>query len=360
MISVKRIESGKILHEVFDKEVNLLADGWQLHPSVNRFYIDSTEGALNITHDVFPAYMLRDLPEQAVMEMRNTYNPTTPDDVGGFVAYVMDEYKLELYEYYNEFLGTTLSFPYIRMIKVGESYEGYGSQDGENWDIRGAIDFPEANKWGIALEGVNGDNMKIHSISIYKDTKVYFKAVPKNGKVKLYDKSTMNLVGEGIEKDYEVEISVFNKAIPFEGVIEVYDESNTIVSQGEFEIWGGDVYHCGQFLEIYYNGQPLDLLNNDFGYIDSFYKDFKLELRNMLNAPHTNVNVEIKPFYDEFGYEWVEIAPDNDGVPGQFGKSIVIPEVPANGSVYFWLRIMRNSVPVHVDDYLFDFVINVW
>lgn len=364
MISVKRVESGKIVHADFRNSVDLVADGWQLHPSTDRFYIDLTEGTLNLLHGSSTTYMLRELPSEAVLEMRNTYNPKTSGDYGGFVAYVTDSEKLELLEYYNEEMGTTLTFPYVRMVKKEDEYEGYGSQDGKNWDIRGSIKFPNATLWGVELEGETGETLKIHALSVYKNTKLKFRALPLGSKVEVYDirGDSPELLGVIEDCGYEEELSVFEYPMPLKIEVKVYDENGELTAEGSHdEVFGGDVFHCGNFLEVYYNGEPLDVHQNDFGYIDSFYKDFRLELRNMIGVPHDNVNIAIQKYMDEFGWEWVEICEDVNGVPsGNFKKSMLISQVPADGSVFFWARITRSSVPVMVDDYLFDFVINVW
>lgn len=358
MISIKKIEDGKILREVFTDTVDLIADGWNLHPSVNRFM--TVDGSLQLSHGSSPAYLLRELPDKAVLEMENTYNPSTALDMGGFIAYVTQSESLQLYEYYNVDVGTALSYPFVRLVKNGNQYEGYGSQDGQNWDIRGAIDFDGASKWGVGLEGITGDVMQIHNLTIYKEPNISFKALPSGSKVEVFDENG-TLVGDATESGYEATVTVFAKVIPFNGHIKVTDSDGVLVSEVSEQIYGGDVYTCGQFLDVLYEGTPLSLLDNDFGYIDSFYKDFRLELKNLIPTPHTNVNVEIKKFYEEFGWEWVEICSDDNGVPsGNFNKVITFADIPADGSVFFWVRITRNSVPVLVDDYIFDFVINVW
>lgn len=364
MISVKRVESGKIVYEDFSNSVDLVADGWQLHPSTDRFYMDLTEGTLNLLHGTTPTYLLRELPTEAVLEMRNTYNPVDVYDFGGFVAYVTDQERLELLEYYNEEMGTTLSFPYVRLVKKGTEYEGYGSQDGRNWDIRGSIDFPNATLWGVELEGAAGQNLKIHTLAVYKNTKLKFRALPLGSTVEVYDlrSGTPELIDTLTNTGYEAEMSVFGYVMPLKINVKIYNDAGELVADDNIDgVFGGDVFHCGNFIEVYYNGQPLDVMNNDFGYLDDFFKDYRLELRNMISVPHTNVNVEIKKYNEEFGWEWVDICKDLNGAPdGNFSKVIQFDEVPANGSVFFWVRIMRNSVPVMVDDYLFDFVINVW
>jgi len=364
VISVKRVESGKIVYEDFTNNVDLVADGWQLHPSTDRFYIDLTDGTLNLLHGPTPTYLLRELPTNAVLEMRNTYNPIDVYDWGGFVAYSSDQLKIELSEYYNDQVGTTLTFPYIRMVKKDTEYEGYGSQDGRNWDIRGSIDFPEATLWGVELEGPAGEILKIHTLAIYKDTKIKFRALPLGSTVEVYDISSGNpvLLDTLSNTDYEAEMSVFDYVMPLNLNIKVYDANGDLVADDNIkEVFGGDVFHCGNFIEVYYNGQPLDVMNNDFGYLDDFSKDYRLELRNMIDVPHTNINVEIKQYNQEFGWEWVDICKDLNGAPdGNYSKSLQFDMIPANDSVFFWVRIMRNSVPVMVDDYLFDFVINVW
>lgn len=364
MISVKRVESGKIVYEDFRNSVDLVADGWQLHPSTNRFFMDLTDGSLNILHGNVPAYLFREIPETAVMEMRNTYNPTEVYDYGGFVAYITDESKLELYEYYNEILGTTLSFPVVRMVKRGNEYEGYGSQDGRNWDVRGSILYPDATKWGLALEGDFGETLKVHTLAVYKDTVVKFRALPLGSRVEIWntDATSPELVGTIDNSGYEGEISVFNLPMPLKVNIKVYEADGTLMADDNYDdVFGGDVFHCGNFLEVYYNDEPLDVFQNDFGYLKNFTNDYKLEIRNMIDVPHTNVNVEIKKYLDEFGWEWVEICKDVNGMPdGVFKKILTFDEVSASGSVFFWVRITRSSIPVMVDDYLFDFVINVW
>lgn len=364
MISVKRIEEGKILHENFDSPQDLIADGWQMHPAADRFFMSHAEGYLHVLHGDTPTYLLRELPDDAVLEMANTYNPTAEYDVGGFVAYVSDEHSLQLYEYYSVDMGTTLSFPFIRLVKAGTEYEGYGSQDGENWDIRGAMDFPEANKWGICLEGAEGETLLVHTLSVYKSTELKFQALPKGGRVELWDmaKATPVLLDTTFEKDYEAVSSTFSRPVPLHINFKVYDAEGVLVADDTYDdVFGGDVFNCGNYLEVYYDGKPLDLQGNDFGYIDTFYKDFKLELKNMISVPHTNVHVEIKKFNAEFGDEWVEICKDVNGVPdGNFQKQLFFDEIAADGQVDFWVRITRSSVPISVDDYLFDFVVNVW
>ena len=366
MIHVKRVESGKILHEDFSEEVDLVADGWQLHPSVNRFHIDRTEGSLVISHGEQTAFLLREMPENIVMEMTNTYNPIDIYDFGGFVAYVTEQHRLELLEYYNEDIGTTVSFPWVRMVKKDKEYEGYGSEDGRNWDIRGSIEFPEATLWGVELEGLAGQELRIHTLTLYKNTELLFRALPLGGRIEVYnleDEDNPELIEERSNTDYEERVSVFEFPMPMKKIgVKVYDEEDELVADDEHEnVYGGDVYHCGNFLEVYYAGRPLDTYQNNFGYINSFYKDFQLELRNMIGVPHLNVNLEIKRYLEEFGWEWVEVCHDDNGAPsGIFGKTLLFDEVPASGSIPFWVRITRSSVPVDVDDYVFDFAINVW
>lgn len=364
MISVKRVESGKIVHGDFRNSVDLVADGWQYHPSLDRFFMDLTDGSLNILHGNVPAYLFRELPETAVMEMRNNYNPSEVYDYGGFVAYITEEQKLELYEYYNDLVGTAQSFPLVRMIKRGDEYEGYGSQDGRNWDIRGSVEYKDATKWGVALEGNAGDTLKIQTLTVYKDTSVRFRALPLGSRVELWctESATPELVGTIENSGYEGDISVFGFPMPLKANIKVYEANGTLSADDDYEeLFGGDVFHCGNFLEVYYNDKPLDTYQNDFGYLNDFYKDFKLEIRNMIDVPHTNVNVEIKQYLAEFGWEWVEICKDVGGIPdGQFKKVLSFDVVDASGSVFFWIRITRSTVPVKVDDYLFDFAINIW
>jgi hypothetical protein len=362
VISVKRIESGKLLHEVFTDAVDLAADGWNMHPSVDRFHVDRTAGFLHLKHGETPTYLLRDVPVAAVIEMTNSYNPTMNSDVGGFVSYVADEWKLEFYEYFHPDIGSAPAYPYVRMVKDVTEYAGYGSQDGLNWDIRGDYAFPEGHKWGLALEGVEGSDLRVSSLCIYKSTSITFRGIPKNGKVLVYEEGVArDLIGECLESNYEGVISVFARKMPIAAVVEVYDAEGTLISQGAFsEVFGGDVYHCGQFMEVLYEGVPFELMNNDFGYIDSFYKDFKLEIKNQITAAHTDVNVDVRRYSEAFGWEWVEVALDQGGSPGEFSKGIVIPNIQGDSSVFFWVRIMRSSVPVDVKDYVFDFVINIW
>jgi hypothetical protein len=365
VISVKRVESGKIIYEDFTNSVDLVADGWQLHPSTDRFLMDLTDGTLDISHGENTAFLLREVPENAVLEMRNIYNPVEVYDFGGFVAYVSDSHRLELLEYFNEQTGTTLSYPVVRMVKKGNEYEGYGSQDNRNWDIRGSIEFADATLWGVELEGLLGETLKINTLALYKTTSLKFRALPQGGKVEVYDiTDPLNpaLINEASEVGFEADVSVFGYVMPLSINVKVFNELGELVASDDHtDVFGGDVYHCGNFLEVYYAGRPLDTYQNDFGYINDFYKDFKLELRNMISVEHTNVNVEIKRYLEEFGWEWVEICKDFGGLPdGSFQKVLTFDSIAADGSVFFWVRITRSSVPVAVDDYLFDFAINVW
>lgn len=363
MITVKKIKSGKILFEDYSALTNLQTDSWTFHPNVSRFYIDQTSGQLNIIHGTSPTYMLRDLPENFVFELQNTYNPSEDNDMGGIVIYEGDDEKLELYEYYNATVGTIPTYPHVRLKKTGEKYDGYGSQDGRNWDIRGSIIYEHGNKFGLALEGEQGDNLKIEKIKIFESTKIKIKGMPSNSRaVVSLDNFSKDMIGQGVENNHEIEFDLFNYVFPLDIIITIYDSNNTVFAESDInDVFGGDEFHCGNFLELYYNNSPLDALNNDFGYIDSFYKDYRLEIKNMINVAHENINLEIKKYLNEFGDEWIQVCKDNNGVPNNtFSKSLIFDSIDANGSVYFWVRITRGSIPVSVDDYLFDFVINVF
>ncbi|MCX7610396.1 MAG: hypothetical protein N2043_02260 [Ignavibacterium sp.] len=356
-----RIKTGKIYFTHFDETE--LDTFWDISPkgSVAPFSLTERRGFLRIKHNETeePTRILFNIPNiDFVIEIRNEYYPMNEQNIGGLTAFQEIRNKIELLEYFDGSQGQSINYTHMRLKKHGQMYEGYGSKDGGFvWTLIGAKTSKEMEKIGFVLYGEPNENNEpfdIDYLSIYESTDVYVKNLEPNSIVTLLDEFG-NVVDKKVcgEKTDYVRLDASKRKIPFNGRIVYVDPTKTKMLETELmEIWGGDVFYNGLCLDFYVKDQKVDIFDFYLGNMDNGVIELPVEVENPCEEPVRDIYIRVEPYKWYFGHQWVEIAQDDYGVPGDYKKEIYLGHIYPGERHYFWLRIKRHlleEVPQHHD-----------
>lgn len=323
---LKKISSGLVLNEDF-------STGSVQSPLVNNSISTISAGSCLITGGSInlDAFSYNNL----VFEINNSFIPENAG-VGG-IRLLKGKDTRELFEYDDG--GAVEVTPYVRLVKQGDVYHGYGSDDGVNWEDVGFVIFPYCEKIGITKGNTN--SYQLNSIKLYSRTYITLKAVIPNYRVDVY--KDLTLLSSDTVKGEEINVELPN--IPFSGVIKIYDvDNNLLVDQALNNVWGGDEYIVSPDVDIYtLEDRKLSLYENE--YLGNLNTGIIEEKYYAKNNGDSDINVTVKVAeYSEYK-TWVTLGLENSS---EFNSYINV-DIPANGEVYFWVRILRPTSPDLID-----------
>lgn len=347
---LNRISNGFVFEDKFDK-TELNTDIWQVSPSDHsRYSLTEKPGFLRLKHGDPDLFILMNTPRyDFVMEVDTKYVPVRPSDQGGIVAYLDNETYIEMLEYYDPKTGTTFAFDRLRMVKRGDLYEGYGSNNnGAMWELIGTA-FMIAPKIGISLHGIqesSSDNLDIDGVRLYRDTKVQVGNLNPGQTVKLLSHTNV-IVGTAvcpIDQDY-AKIDAQNVNFPFKGKVQIFDTTGFLLDETEVfdDIWGGDVFWYGVKLDFEIDGL---LMRQDrehqLGNMESGIIERKGYVINNNDIPIYNIRASVMALSEYHGWEWTDIATDMFGEPGIYGDVINLGHLEPGERVPIWMKITRQ------------------
>lgn len=320
---LKKINLGLILNEDF-------STGVIRSPLVNNSAATISPGSCLITGGSIDidAFSYDDI----VFEIHNNF---IPENLGvGGIRLLKGGDSRELFEYDDG--GAVEITPYIRLVKQGDVYHGYGSEDGVVWEDAGFVMFPCCEKIGVTLG--NTESYQLNSIKLYKKTYITLKSVIPDYRVEVYRNSV--LIESKIAADEEINVELPN--FPFDGVIKVYDiNNNLLVDQALSDVWGGDEYTVSPNVDIY-NTDSVILSTYENEYLGNLNQGIIEEKYYAKNNGDSSINITIKiAEYSEYK-EWATLGIDGSE---EFSSSLNV-DIGAGESIYFWLRIMR---PVYTE-----------
>ena len=324
MKTLKRITEGKIVYETFNgTEISVpLKD--RANYTKGTGYIDLHTGTISLDAFAFP---------NMVLEVKNSFIPAKELDFGGIQIKRNNEVR-ELYEYLK---GSDLAeVMYVKVHKIGDVYNGYGSENGLVWEDMGYINFPEAETVGISVKG--SSDYRINHIKAYTYETITVYGLLNGWTIKVKDANGILVVAEtSVNEAVTFELAGY----PFTGTVEIYDATTQVAQFSSSDFWGGDEYVCTVDVELYTNGdQPLNIeVNRHLGKLTNYLIEEKFKIKNLSDA-QSQVTVQVA-VYSPFG-SWVEISLDNNDVPVEYLKSLDFTLDPLGGSI-FWLRIVRPS-----------------
>lgn len=355
-----KIDSGYL----FDSDFSSISTEWEIS-DISRLSISD---GLVIAKGGEPFFMFLSLltkEKRFVLDVKNDYNPTMINEMGGIVIYQdMDNY-ICLEEYYDVIKGTTMSYPWLRLVRDYNIYTGYWSNDGLNWYIVGTQDFGEQSpKIGIFLEGIQFD-MKVEYVRAFKSPYIDVLNPPPG---------RMQLVQGGSVLDSlttptfipKVSFPVSSYGVPFEGRFRWENGTDFLETEFLRDLWGGDVFKFQVSMDLYYyNGSEykrvetheeefLGYLNSIGGGVTVDRNVIKMKLRNPHQIRFTGTTIQTGEHGDFKDYsEYVALS--TDGV--SFSQIISLGDVEASSEVEFFLEIKRG-VNLSVQEILF--AINVY
>jgi hypothetical protein len=208
MPRLERASTGNIFFDSFD-EANL-NERWVVTPSLSsRYSLAERPGYLRVKHADSSTYIVTDLPatNEMMFEMKNDYKPVVSNDIGGIVVYKSSIDRVELVEYYDPVLDASRNYLYVRMIKNGDVFDGYGSQDGVQWDLIGSTRIEDAAKIGIVLNGsqnILSVPLDVEYAAMYCDRFIYVENLQQGMKVKLLDNSNKVIEEQTVAADSSI------------------------------------------------------------------------------------------------------------------------------------------------------------
>lgn len=330
---LKLIESGLILEEDFNtSEVRE-----PLIPNANfsfeSYGIDLLSGSIDINAPLY---------KDVVFEIENDFIPSNTSDLGG-IRLKRGNQKQEFFEYTNG--GATEAIPYLKIVKEGDVYTGYGSSDGESWINKGYVVFPFCEKIGVTVRG--SSPYTLNKIKLYKNNYVTIHNILPSNIIKIFDGAEVVLEKQVTEDSIKIVLPYY----PFSGTFVIYNDlGSPIVEYFLEDVWGGDEYISAVNVDLLNSeGEPLllkeysQLGNLENGIIDDWFIAH--------NKDGNSITIKIRiaaysPFYD-----WVTISKDEGGAPTEYGKEIEL-ELDPDEQAHFWLKVAR---PFDKDYYGFDF-----
>ena len=323
---LKKRKSGLIINETFDSAPM----NPRLRPNAVYSYGSSgiTIESGEIVFDLLCA-------ENCVVEIENDYIAQSPGDYGGF-RLQSGASKMDFVEHYKQSPGT---FQGVRLIKLGNTFIGKGSNDLYSWVDRGSV----------SLSGV-----EFLSIIVIGSTPYILK------NFKAYESEYVNIYGtldgwelyvddEFVAVSDKGELRLHRENYPFTGNFKIYDGDTLVCDCDLSDVWGGDDYECvidvdllNEFHEV------LPMSGEEFlGKMDNGYILRTMYLRNNTGeeTPVTLQVADYSPFFD-----WVWLSSDEIDITTyeNFYKSIETV-LPAHGEQTVYLYIKRPADAIEYD-----------
>jgi hypothetical protein len=325
MRTLKLISEGLVLHEDFEDSVldELLTNNSDL--VINNSSAELKHGSI---------YMGTSSFDSLVFVVTNDFNPSLDSDVGG-IRLAKDKDYRDLYEYYdpNNNMG---ALPYVKVVKDGDVFKGYGSNDEITWVDKGSIIFANTDSIGIGVESTT--LYKAQELRVYKSESITVRTLLAGWKVEVY--KTGNLVDSKVSTGDSVQLNLLT--YPFTGTFKVYDESDTLITDELLtDVWGGDDYSCSLNIDVLDNNGNNCYLNiaKHLGNMTQGKIEKKFSIRNNNNTP-LDVVMSIAT-YSPFG-DWVTLSKDDNGVPLEYLDEISI-SLAANETKPFWIFVTNRT-----------------
>ena len=273
--------------------------------------------------------------ENCVIEIENDYIAQAQGDFGGF-RLQSGASKMDFVEHYKQSPGT---FQGVRLIKLGSTFVGKGSNDLSLWIDRGSV----------SLNGV-----EFLSVIVIGSTPYVLK------NFKAYESEYVNIYGtldgwelyvddEFVAVSDKGELRLHRENYPFTGNFKIYDGDTLLCDCDLSDVWGGDDYECAVDVDILNEfREALPILGEEFlGKLDNGYILRTMYLRNNTDeeTPVTLRVAEYSPFFD---WAWLSFNEVDISTYEDHYKELETV-LPAHGEKTFNLYIKRPDNAVKYD-----------
>lgn len=348
-------QSGFLYEDDFDGSV--LDPCWELIPNDKNRISLTEQGLLRLKGGAEPLYLFySDLTNinQFVFDVKNIFNPSVTNDIGGLIVYEDELNFLAVEEYYDPQKGLVKSYPWIRLVRDYNYYSAYWSEDGIRWNLLGVKQFGCVNpKIGIFVNGQT--DYIVDLVRITKGFKLTIDNLTAGAIVDLTDENGVTIESKIVRYgDNKVLFNLVNLNQPFKGKIDVtIPPYKLYIDSTIYNFYGGDVYSFSPSVKVsYINDEGIEkLLTTNYeeflGYLntgDVTYKDVILIVKNDLEVGVIkNILIKLKSYKNENQYkQYVKLVND----VGELVEEILIPELREGQSKQIILRLDRPSTMV--------------
>lgn len=336
-----------------------LDERWELSPNdTSRISLLAVPGSLRLIEGAEPLHLfLSELTgiSKFVLDVKNVFNPTTAPDIGGLRVFKNEEETILFEEYYDAVEGVVNTYPWLRLVREGNTYFGYWSDDGVVWSMEGTDSFSgNAQAIGAFLAGGSSIPMDLESVRVMKSTKIRVENLLEGFKVELLNTSDVVVRTKVCRAgNTTIDLDSTGLTLPFSGKFRVTLPGDLeLQSEEVLTIWGGDEYIFQPNVDLYYLDaedveHPLQENVEEFiGYLNSagvMFSHIKMIARNNFETiAFDTISVTVAQYHGTNQYLLTSVAPDVAGSPGVFTDSVDIASLAVSSSQPFWLKVNRE------------------
>ncbi|MCR8843922.1 hypothetical protein NQ117_09500 [Paenibacillus sp. SC116] len=354
-------KKGYLFSDNFDK--NTLDPAWELEPNqASRYTLDPVKGTIHLLHGT-PSNLylwLKQLTteKQFVLDVRQGFIPQDVNHDAGIIVHDHQDNHL-LLRVFQEGNVTSLSYPWLRIERDYNTYYAYHSQDGVQWSVVGAESFDDtAPLIGLYVNGAQGPGMEIEEVRVYLSRSVIVTGLTEGTKVELLDKAGIPLAVRVCtygQASVAFDLSLYGMEV--EGAVSiVLPQAQQPIVEKVRTIQAGDVYTLQVLPDMYMTdtqGQEHLLdehLQNFLGYMSTgsqTYREAQIVVKNPLSGSFSGLKIQTADYKQTGQYRrLIQIAPDNNGVPGIYGTTVSMSgKLAAGGTYKYWIRLEREMDP---------------
>lgn len=347
-MSIFKIESGLI----FDDQFENLNPRWQQTP-YESITVQNKQMVLN--HSNVETRALFELPSEneLVFQVNADYFPVEYGDEGGIVVWQSALNKLEFLE--SKAVSNNSEYSVWRAVKKSNLWSFYAQRNG-NWDLIDSAVMVDPSYMGITLKGIPDPKFKplnARRAILCKNTYITVGNIDSGYRVELVNNSGTTVTSQIVPDSFSG-IQIELPSIPFNGRIKIYDAptvgfpNGVVISEQPqvVDLYGGDIFLNGTDLQIIWNGEELDTNGvTNLGKMRDNMIETKMEVYNA--SPNgkiaESIEVAIKQYHSEFGWQWVDVATDVSESPGTYQDSVNLGNLMPGEAVSFWVKVQRNT-----------------
>lgn len=281
--------------------------------------------------------VMRDIPQNVnVLELAVDYTPIVENDAAGIILYASDKTSLEIIETIDNDQGNITDY---KIIRQNGEFNVFICRDGVyEFVTSSASPF---TKFGFLVKKGTGTFEPLKALEVFgtRNQFLTFSALPSGCYIEVTDgdNTATEMVTNGVAR-YEMAHAEQTLAV------KIYTETNELIYENEQLYEAGTEYYASSELLLLKDGVALDLeTDNEIGSIVGSVVEKKLEIKNPLAYPINNINVQVIEYLNQYGYTLADIAPDDNGAPGAYGDTLIIPTLEPQSSVFFWFKFDKTG-----------------
>lgn len=353
-MGIYRVTSGLI----FDDDFRTLdTERWVISPSNSYSLLGN---GLTLRHSaVGETSAMFEFPEgeeELLFEVEASYTPERVGDEGGLVVWKSAMEKLEFLE--SEDSTADTEFTSWRVTKRGNLFTFFAEREGA-WELFDSSVCVNPVRAGIVLKGENDLGyvpLLVRRAILCRGTHITVGNVSNGFTVILMDEEGNEVYRQAVPDGYSG-IKINLPSIPYLGRIRAIDSESNIIHDTEepVSMYGGDVFLVGTELRVKWRGKELNQFSPTL--IGALKNGELIEKMTLFNPTKLhiaeNIRIKIAQFQDSFGWEWAEVAEDDNGKPKEFKKEIPMGNLNPSEERDFWVRLRRTTNDVSTQPTLF-------